>query len=214
MTSDGCFMTGDIGTMDERGYIRIVDRKKDMILVSGFNVYPNEIEGVVAMHPGVLECAAVGIPDTKSGEAVKLFVVQKDPALTADEVIDALPRAPDRLQVPARRRVPRRPAEVERRQDPAARVARRGAGVSPRKASGVPRRRESPVVALGDATRRHAGAARRADAGRRQFPRRHLRRLDHVAGRHRRRGRFRRRGARAAASRPWPSIRSSSSSRC
>jgi long-chain acyl-CoA synthetase len=87
MTQDGYFMTGDIGVMDERGYIRIVDRKKDMILVSGFNVYPNEIEGVVVMHPGVLECAAIGIPDTKSGEAVKLFVVRKDHALTADDVI-------------------------------------------------------------------------------------------------------------------------------
>jgi long-chain acyl-CoA synthetase len=87
MTPDGFFMTGDIGTMDARGYIRIVDRKKDMILVSGFNVYPNEIEGVVAMHPGVLECAAVGVPDPKSGEAVKLFVVRKDSALTAEGVI-------------------------------------------------------------------------------------------------------------------------------
>ena len=87
MTADGYFMTGDIGTMDSRGYITIVDRKKDMILVSGFNVYPNEIEGVVVMHPGVLECAAVGVPDKKSGEAVKLFVVRKDHALTAEDVI-------------------------------------------------------------------------------------------------------------------------------
>jgi len=87
MTSDGYFMSGDIGVMDERGYIRIVDRKKDMILVSGFNVYPNEIEGVVVMHPGVLECAAVGIPDTRSGEAVKLFVVRKDHGLTVEAVI-------------------------------------------------------------------------------------------------------------------------------
>jgi len=84
---DGWFATGDIGVMDEKGFVRIVDRKKDMILVSGFNVYPNEIEGVVAMHDGILECAAVGIPDEKSGEAVKLFVVRKDPALTADAVI-------------------------------------------------------------------------------------------------------------------------------
>ena len=68
-------------------YVRIVDRKKDMILVSGFNVYPNEIEAVVAMHPGVLECAAVGVPDPKSGEAVKLFVVKKDPALTAEALL-------------------------------------------------------------------------------------------------------------------------------
>ncbi len=86
MTADGYFATGDIGIMDERGFVRIVDRKKDMILVSGFNVYPNEIEGVVAMHPGVLESAAVGVPDAKSGEAVKLFVVRKDPALTIEDL--------------------------------------------------------------------------------------------------------------------------------
>ena len=84
---DGWFATGDIGVMDERGFVKIVDRKKDMILVSGFNVYPNEIEGVIAAHPGVLECAAVGVPDKKSGEAVKLFVVRKDPALSAAEVL-------------------------------------------------------------------------------------------------------------------------------
>jgi len=87
MTADGFFMTGDIGVMDEKGFVKIVDRKKDMILVSGFNVYPNEIEGVVAMHPGVLECAAVGVPDAKSGEAVKLFIVRKDESLTADQVL-------------------------------------------------------------------------------------------------------------------------------
>jgi long-chain acyl-CoA synthetase len=87
MTKDGFFLTGDIGVMDERGFVRIVDRKKDMILVSGFNVYPNEIEAVVALHPGVLECAAVGIPDSKSGEAVKLFVVKKDDALTVDDLL-------------------------------------------------------------------------------------------------------------------------------
>ncbi|HTI48864.1 MAG TPA: long-chain-fatty-acid--CoA ligase [Casimicrobiaceae bacterium] len=87
MTPDGFFMTGDIGIMDARGYIRIVDRKKDMILVSGFNVYPNEIESVVVQHAGVLECAAVGVPDRKSGEAVKLFIVKRDPALTAEDVL-------------------------------------------------------------------------------------------------------------------------------
>ncbi|MDH5287649.1 MAG: long-chain-fatty-acid--CoA ligase [Betaproteobacteria bacterium] len=87
MDRDGWFATGDIGMMDERGFVRIVDRKKDMILVSGFNVYPNEIENVVAMHPGVLECAAVGVPDAKSGEAVKLFIVRKDAALTAEAVV-------------------------------------------------------------------------------------------------------------------------------
>jgi long-chain acyl-CoA synthetase len=73
--------------MDERGFVKIVDRKKDMILVSGFNVYPNEIEGVMAAHPGVLECAAVGVPDPRSGEAVKLFVVKKDPAVTPHDLI-------------------------------------------------------------------------------------------------------------------------------
>jgi len=88
MTSDGFFKSGDVGVMDERGYVKIVDRKKDMILVSGFNVYPNEIEAVVAAHPGVLECACVGVPDANSGEAVKLFVVRKDPALTADELMN------------------------------------------------------------------------------------------------------------------------------
>jgi long-chain acyl-CoA synthetase len=87
MTPDGYFKTGDIGTMDERGYVRIVDRKKDMILVSGFNVYPNEIEGIVAMHDGVLECAAVGVPDRKSGEAVKLFVVRRDESVTSGRIL-------------------------------------------------------------------------------------------------------------------------------
>jgi len=88
MTPDGFFRTGDIGVMDADGYTKIVDRKKDMILVSGFNVYPNEVEGVVAGHPGVLECAAVGVPDENSGEAVKLFVVKKDPAITERDVMD------------------------------------------------------------------------------------------------------------------------------
>lgn len=87
MTADGYFRTGDIGVMDEKGYTKIVDRKKDMILVSGFNVYPNEIEEVIASHPGVLECAVIGIPDSKSGEAVKAFVVKKDPNLTSEAVI-------------------------------------------------------------------------------------------------------------------------------
>jgi long-chain acyl-CoA synthetase len=87
MTSDGYFRTGDIGVMDENGYTKIVDRKKDMILVSGFNVYPNEIEEVIASHPGVLECAVIGVVDAKSSEAVKAFIVRKDPSLTAEEVI-------------------------------------------------------------------------------------------------------------------------------
>jgi long-chain acyl-CoA synthetase len=86
MTADGFFKSGDVGVMDERGYIKIVDRIKDMILVSGFNVYPNEVEGVLVMHPGVLECAVIGVPDAASGEAVKAFVVKKDPALTEAEL--------------------------------------------------------------------------------------------------------------------------------
>ena len=86
MTPDGFFKTGDIGVMDERGYFKIVDRKKDMVLVSGFNVYPNEVEDVVAQMPGVLECAVVGVPDEKTGEAVKLVIVKKDPALTEEQV--------------------------------------------------------------------------------------------------------------------------------
>jgi long-chain acyl-CoA synthetase len=88
MTPDGFFKSGDIGVMDEHGYVKIVDRKKDMVLVSGFNVYPNEIEGVVAMHPGVLEVACIGVPDANSGEVVKLFVVRKDPSLTVEQLMD------------------------------------------------------------------------------------------------------------------------------
>ncbi|HEY2969556.1 MAG TPA: long-chain-fatty-acid--CoA ligase [Casimicrobiaceae bacterium] len=85
--ANGWLATGDVGVMDDRGFVRIVDRKKDMILVSGFNVYPNEIESVVVTHPGVLECAAIGVPDAKSGEAVKLFVVRKDENLTAEALL-------------------------------------------------------------------------------------------------------------------------------
>ena len=87
MTADGYFKSGDIGVMDEHGYVKIVDRKKDMILVSGFNVYPNELEGVISAHPGVLECACIGVPDEHSGEAVKVFVVRKDPGLTAEQLM-------------------------------------------------------------------------------------------------------------------------------
>ncbi len=86
ISPDGFFRSGDIGFMNAAGLVKIVDRKKDMILVSGFNVFPNEIEEVAMTHPGVLECAAIGIPDEHSGEAVKLFVVKKDPALTEEEV--------------------------------------------------------------------------------------------------------------------------------
>ena len=86
MTADGFFRSGDIGVADERGYFRIVDRKKDMILVSGFNVYPNEVEDVVTQMPGILECAAIGVPDAKAGEAVKLVIVRSDPAVTEADV--------------------------------------------------------------------------------------------------------------------------------
>lgn len=86
-THDGYLRTGDVATIDEDGFVRIVDRKKDMILVSGFNVYPNEVEDVVASHPGVLEVAALGVPDEHSGEAVKIFVVRKDPKLTAEALL-------------------------------------------------------------------------------------------------------------------------------
>jgi long-chain acyl-CoA synthetase len=87
MTADGYFKSGDVGVMDASGFVKIVDRKKDMILVSGFNVYPNELEGVIATHPGVLECAAIGVPDEHSGEAVKVFVVRKDPNLTQEALM-------------------------------------------------------------------------------------------------------------------------------
>jgi long-chain acyl-CoA synthetase len=85
---DGFLHTGDIGVMDAKGFIRIVDRKKDMIIVSGFKVFPNEIEQVVAMHPGVLECAVVGVPDAHSGEVPKVYVVKKDPQLTEQDVLE------------------------------------------------------------------------------------------------------------------------------
>jgi len=90
LTPDGWLKTGDIAQIDADGYLKIVDRKKDMILVSGFNVYPNEVEDVAGLHPKVLESAAVGVPDERSGEVVKLFVVRKDPTLTADELKDHL----------------------------------------------------------------------------------------------------------------------------
>jgi long-chain acyl-CoA synthetase len=87
LSKDGWLRTGDLGFMDKRGYVKLIDRKKDMIMVSGFNVYPTEIEEVAGMHPGVSEAGAIGVPDPKSGEAVKLFVVRKEPGLTEDAVI-------------------------------------------------------------------------------------------------------------------------------
>ena len=84
---DGWLRTGDVAVMDEQGTFRIVDRKKDMILVSGFNVYPNEIEDVLSRHPKVLEAAVVGMPDTKTGEAVIAYIVKRDPSLTTEELV-------------------------------------------------------------------------------------------------------------------------------
>jgi acyl-CoA synthetase (AMP-forming)/AMP-acid ligase II len=86
-TADGFMRTGDIGIMDERGYTRIVDRKKDMILVSGFNVFPSELENVISLCPGVVECAAVGVLDAKQGEAIKVFVVKSDVHLSEDDIV-------------------------------------------------------------------------------------------------------------------------------
>ena len=87
-TKDGWLRTGDMGFMDERGYFSITDRKKDMIIVSGFKVFPNQIEDVVVLHPGVAEAAAFGVPDEKSGEAVKIVVVRSDPTLTEQALLD------------------------------------------------------------------------------------------------------------------------------
>ena len=116
--------TGDIGRIDEDGFVYIEDRKKDMILVSGFNVYPNEVESVVATHPGVLEVAAVAQPDERSGEVVALFVVKQGsgPHRAAGDRL--LPRTAHRLQGAATRLLPQRAAEDERRQDSAPRALR------------------------------------------------------------------------------------------
>lgn len=100
MTEDGFLRTGDVAVMDEGGFFRVVDRKKDIIVVSGFNVYPNEIEDVVATHPGVAEAAVIGVPDERSGEAVKLFVVRKDPKLTAEDIIRHCKKDLTRYKVP------------------------------------------------------------------------------------------------------------------
>ncbi len=110
LSADGFLRTGDMGYIDQQGFVFLVDRKKDMILVSGFNVYPNEVEEVVAMHPGVREVAAIGVPDEHSGEAVKIFVVRKDPTLTAEALIDHCRTQLTGYKVPQARRVPRRPA--------------------------------------------------------------------------------------------------------
>ena len=140
MTEDGAFRTGDIGFMTPEGYVKIVDRKKDMILVSGFNVYPNEVEDVVAMMPGVREVCAVASPNEHSGEVVRVVIVRKDPSLTREQVIEHCREAPDRLQGAEDRGVLERIAEDQRRQGAAPRseerparglAGRRGAGFRP-----------------------------------------------------------------------------------
>jgi acyl-CoA synthetase (AMP-forming)/AMP-acid ligase II len=125
-TADGYFRTGDIGSFDAQGFLKIVDRKKDMIIVSGFNVYPNEIEAVVTGCPGVAECACVGAPDEKSGEAVKLFVVNARLSADRGRCHCLLPPAVDRLQGAQVRAPGRCAAQVDGGQDPAPRTARRG----------------------------------------------------------------------------------------
>lgn len=97
---DGWLSTGDIGLMNPDGFVKIVDRKKDMILVSGFNVYPNEVEDVIAQHPKVLEVAAIGIPDEHSGEVVKVVIVKKDDSLTEKEVIEFAKKSLTNYKVP------------------------------------------------------------------------------------------------------------------
>jgi long-chain acyl-CoA synthetase len=90
LTADGWLRTGDIGVLDAEGYLKLLDRKKDMIIVSGFKVFPNEVEDITVMHPGVLEAAVIGVPDERTGEAVKLFVVKRDPTLTEPQLRDFL----------------------------------------------------------------------------------------------------------------------------
>ena len=119
MTADGFLRTGDIARVDQRGYVFVVDRKKDMIIVSGFNVYPNEIEDVVMTHPGVMEVGAVGVPDAKSGEAVKIVVVRKDPDADRSRPHRSLPAISDRLQDTAARRFPPHAAAHHGRENPA-----------------------------------------------------------------------------------------------
>jgi long-chain acyl-CoA synthetase len=100
LDDEGWFMTGDIAVLDPDGYYRIVDRKKDMIIVSGFNVYPNELDDILTQHPGVLECAAIGVPDEMTGEAIRMFVVKSDPNVTEQDLIDYCRRELTGYKVP------------------------------------------------------------------------------------------------------------------
>ena len=159
MTSDGFLRTGDIAVMDERGYFRIVDRKKDMIDVSGLKVYPNEVEAAITHHPAVLEAACIGVPDERTGEAVKLFLALQPGPEPDGGRGPRLPAGIARaLQDSPARRVPGLAAEVERRQDPAPGTARpRG---NPRYAVGAASAATLSLLALRcprDAARFHAG---------------------------------------------------------
>ena len=155
MTADGYFRTGDIGVMTPDGYTKIVDRKKDMILVSGFNVYPNEVEEVIASHPGVLECAVIGVQDERSGEAVKAFVVKKDPNLTAEDIIKFCHEQLTNYKIPEADRVQDRTAEDQCRKNPAPRAARREEG----RGGLNPRHRHRAALC------RHSGMVRRTRPG-------------------------------------------------
>ena len=164
MTADGFFRSGDIGVVDERGYFKIVDRKKDMILVSGFNVYPNEVEDVVTQMPGILECAAVGIADAKAGEAVKLVIVQEGPGRHRGRGARLLRGEPDRLQAAEDRRVPHRAAEDAGRQDPAPRAARQGLSAAAGAPSSVSASRTDAPSLIHFAVNRGAATRQRASA--------------------------------------------------
>ena len=175
MTADGFFRTGDIGVMDEQGRVKIVDRKKDMISVSGFKVFPNEVEDVAMMQGGVLECAAVGVPDAHSGEAVKLFAVKKSPDLTEQDLRSYHARPARRLQGAEAYRVPRRAAEDQCRQDPAPRAAGRAhersarrcrrpptwsrSGARPGRSAGSRRTPLSTTTSAGASSKLHEAAA-------------------------------------------------------
>ena len=130
-TPDGWFRTGDMGIMDAKGYFKITDRKKDMIVVSGFKVFPNEVEDVVMMHPGVLEAAAIGAPTRSPAKSSRSSWCRKDPALTEQALLEHCRKNLTGVQGPEDHRVPdRAPAEIQHRQDPAPPAARGRAGMS------------------------------------------------------------------------------------
>ena len=148
MMADGFMRTGDIAIVDEAGFVRIVDRKKDIIIVSGFKVYPLEVEEVMAMCPGVLEAAAFAVSDAESGHAVKAAVVRKDPALTAQDLIAHCREASDRIQGPAVRGILGRIAQVADRQGSASRARRTDRRGDELKRQGALRARSQMTAAI------------------------------------------------------------------